>query len=567
MKKILSFWTMFCLMLSMLPAAQAGSGLGEIFERAQPTASTSLGEQFERGDVRRATEAPVTPQPTEGHASAEPTAVPTPEPPPPEPTPAPALFDEGVRDITCAAFGNRADYATIGGWTVNRGYLMEQEIYCLIGQGPDGARTALTDTLPPSFVPAGDSVIYYGKDENGKYNWVILEPKAGKPKRLSLGISDEVFYADADYIWYYTIVGEEISVRRLARKDASKKGFGRTTGSVVTMMEDGSALVADFHKNLVRSWKDSKGTTLYEPEVPILNVASAGRSIWVGHEREFGLLEDGKLGFRLPGQIVSMTGTTDQYVFLLSFPGSSAYDVVIFNDLYQAYARVGYVPASEDAFVELQPGGQMTVWGPEQSLIFDIPPAQEWIPYGYYDMESARAARGAPAPTAAAQAAPAPVEEPDWGNMVTITVPGRLASLTGEAEAAAQAEAAGISMTVNRDGSYTYFMTPGQHQAQLTQRGNEIRSALEGMVSTAPFNDALKSYTANDDFSEITFTVDTDRQEDSMAVLMLAVVGLVAPTYQAWEGKTDDPGTLIKLTDQSTGQIVATYTCPDDFLQ
>jgi len=296
------------------------------------------------------------------------------------------FFDEGVRAITGNEYGNRVHYAQIGDWTVSLGYMVEEERYCVIGQGPDGARAALTDRMPGNgkIVPAGDGFIYYGEDQNGKHNWVFRKP-GEEPKKLELGITDEVFFADAEYIWYYTHVGAEISIRRLTRKGNAKKGFGRTTGFVYAMMESGDALVADLHKNRVQTWKDGRGTTLYEPEAPILSISTVGRSVWVGHEHEIGLLENGALDFRLPGYVAGMAGTTDQFVLLLSFPEGTDYEVLLLNDVYQAYARLGYVLASESAFIELQSDGDITVWGPEQSVTFVIPPAEAWIPYGFYE--------------------------------------------------------------------------------------------------------------------------------------------------------------------------------------
>lgn len=544
MKRTFSCLTVLCLLLTAFPAAEA-TGLSAFFESAQTTAPDRLGESFERWD-----------------ATAGPAETPSPETTSaPVPAPEPALFDEGVRDITCKVYGNRVDYAQNGGWIISRGYLMEQERYCLIGQAPDGERSALTDTLPGSFVPAGDAIVYYGKDANGRYNWVILEPGADKPNRLDLGISDEVFYADADFIWYYTHVGAETSIRKLVRESGAREGVARTQGSVVALMESGGILVVDFENNevkIVKDNKEGKGSTLYMSEEPILSVSSVGKSVWVEHEHEFGLLEDGALAWRLPGHIVSMTGTTDQFVFLLSFPGSDEYDVVIFNDVYKAYARVGYVRASEYAFVELQPDCKMTVWGPEESLIFDIPPEEEWIPYGYYDVESARAASGL--------SAPLPTVEPDQIDIVTVTIPANLCTLTDEATATAQAEAAGINMTVNRDGSYTYFMTPEQHKEQLSIRAQELQNALEAVLTTEPYSNAIKAYAANEDFSEITFTVDSDHLEDSFAVMAITIIGMVAPTYQALAGNDENPVTVITLIDQATGEVVAVYGGPDDFL-
>lgn len=484
--------------------------------------------------------------------------------------PPPALFDDGIRDITCAAYGNRVDYARIGDWVIRRGYLEEREMYCLIGQTEHSGPVALTDELPGSFVPAGDAVIYYGKDANGDYNWVLRDPEAEKPVRLDLGISDEVFYADEEYIWYYRSVGEEKSIRKISRKNGQREGIARTSGFVLVKMETGGILAVDFDTNeltLVKDHKDGTGSVLYKPEEPIHSVTSGGMSVWVQHdEREFGLLEDGALRFRLPGNIASVAGSSDQFVCLLSFPDSDEYDVMMFNDLYRAYTRVGYVPASENAFVELQSGGTLTVWGPEKSLVFDIPPAEAWIPYGFYDAESARTAVDAlPSPdTAEPSIQPALTLESE--EVTAITIPANLCAFTDEASAIAQAEAEGIELTVNRDGSYTYFMTPRQRQEQLEKRAKEIRDALDMAVNTEPYSNALKSYTASDNFGEITFTVAADQLDASMAAFLFAIIGLVVPTYQAIEGN-ENPVTVIRLIDQATNEVIATMTGPDDFLK
>lgn len=563
MKRILSFAMVLCLALSALPAAQAMAS-GSLGAAARQVQSTGMERFVDFLDRWATTEEPS--QTLAPEATFAPGIIPGQETAFTEPQP--ALFDDGICDITCAAYGNRVDYARIGDWVVRRGYLMEREMYCLIGQAEYGEPVALTDTLPGSFVPAGDAVVYYGKDADGRYNWVIREPNAEKPVRLDLGISDEVFYADEESIWYYTSIGAEKSIRKLSRKSGQREGIARTSGVVLVKMDAGGILAVDFDANeltLVKDSKDGKDSLLYKPEEPIVSVTSGGRSVWVQHDgREFGLLEDGALGFRLPGNIVGMAGSTDQYVFLLSFPGSAEYDVMMFNDLYRAYTHVGYAPASEDAFVELQPDGTIIVWGPEKSLIFDIPPAEAWIPYGFYDVETAQAAAGArPSPSALEPSAQSALElEPE--DVTAITIPANLCAFTDEATAIAQAEAEGIEMTVNRDGSYTYFMTPRQQQEQLAKRAQEIQDALDMVVSMEPYCDAVKAYTASDDFSEITLTVVPDQLEDSLATLAIAIIGMVAPTYQAIAGN-ENPTTAIHLVDQSTGSLLSTLISPNDF--
>lgn len=578
MKKVFSFLFVLCMLLSVMQVAQAQSGLGQAFEAIKPTEVGGLGQVFEGGKPTESGGLGVLFENTGATSAPEqtptPTPIPTPTPMPYSepvvfPEPAPALFDEGVRDFTCAAYGSRVDYAKIGGWTISRGYMMDVERYCLIGQAPNGELTALTDVLPMSFIPVGDAIVYYGKDEKSNYNWVIREPGAEKATRLDLSINDEIFYSDKDHIWYYTHIGEEISIRKLTHKGWAREGVARAQGFVVSMLESGGILVVNFDKNEILCVKDGinvlKTTTLYKPEEPIISVSTAGRSIWVEREHEFGLLENGELTFCLPGHIERMAGTSDQFVLLVSFPDSEIYDVMIFNDTYRAYAWVGHVLASENAFIELQTGQKITVWGPEESLIFDIPPAEEWIPYGFYDVASAREANDVPMPVFTMQLDPTPTQEPD--DIVTITIPANLCNFTDDTAAVAQAEAGGIQMVVNRDGSYTYFMTPEQQQEQLTLRRQEIQDALEASVNTALYSEAIKAYTANDDFSMITFTVVADQLENSMAVAAIGIIGLYAPTYQALAGTSEVPVTVVKVIDQATGKIISTFTGPDDFMQ
>lgn len=512
MKKLLSFLTAICLLLPVMTAARAQQGFRSVFE-AQKAEKTEVA-----GD----------------------------------------LFDDAVRDFTCAPYGNRVDYAMIGGWVISRGYLPEAARYCLIGQKPNGARVALTDTLPSGFVPASDAFIYYGEDENGDMRWLIRRPDAEKPERLNLLSDDEVFYADEAYIWCYTSIGANTTISRLPRKGGEKEEVAGTRGFVIAMLESGGVLVMDYQSNELKSVTVGGTTTLYAPEDDlILNVFSAGKNIWVQLEKEYGLLEDGALQFRLPGTISTMVGTTDQYVLLAYFLGSGEDDVILFNDVYNAYARIGYAPSSGSELVELQPGPQLTLWGRERSLLFTVPPADEWIPYGYYDVESAREAMG--------KQIAAPPAEPDFEDVVTITIPAALCALTDEATATAQAEAAGIKMTINRDGSFTYFFTPEQQREQLSARAKELRDTLETGLYSEPYSECIKAYTANDDFSAITFTVDKDRLQDSGAKFLITVIGLVAPTYQALQGNDESPTTLITLVDYATLQNIATYVGPDDF--
>lgn len=326
---------------------------------------------------------------------------PAPDEPPVETQP-PVLtpqgaFDERVRHLTSLPVGNRCDWAQIAGYTVSRGYLDDH--YCLIEEREgSGERVSVTASDPQEFVAAGDAYIYYGQDQNGKFNWVIKKPGEDKVKKLELGISDAVFYADEDFIWYYTYIGEEISVRKLARKDNQKTGLLRTKARVVVMREDGGIVLADFDQNRVLSWKDKQFDTLYQPEEAIETVLSNGMHVCVQHADRFGLIRDGQLLFTIPGKITNLFScSSDQLALLVSpYEGSPRFDVWFFNEIYEAYAHVGSVLASDGTNIELL-ADQIIVWGPEESIEFSYPPVEAFLPY---DGHASQEAMPTPVPVA-----------------------------------------------------------------------------------------------------------------------------------------------------------------------
>jgi hypothetical protein len=98
---------------------------------------------------------------------------------------------------------------------------------------------------------------------------------------------------------------------------------------------------------------------------------------------------DGEVSFRLSGRIVSSAGSSDQFALLvLPYEDADFFEVYMLNELYRAYAFVGTVRRSDSTYIEFQQD-QMTVWGPEESVIFEYPIPELWLPYGYYDFASA----------------------------------------------------------------------------------------------------------------------------------------------------------------------------------
>ena len=329
-------------------------------------------------------------------ATLAPEATPSPEPEP-EITPWPdadlkpsgSLFFESVREVTSQPWGGKVDFAYVGGWTINRGYF--DGGYCLTGIAPlDAVRIVLADSDPMSFVPAGDSIVYYGEGTKGDWGWMLLTPGERRPMKMKLDVAAEVFYADDTNVWYYVSgKGESCTIWRMALDGSKKKKLGTVSGRVVTMMPDGRVLMVNFGKNRVQLWKDGKYETIYSPKQNIVSVVSTGIGIWVEHGDGYGLLEDGEIRFRLPGHIAGTAGSTDQFA-LLVLPEEDAefFDVLMFNEIYRAYAEVGRVKRSDSTFIEFQKD-QMIVWGPEESQIFAYPIPELWLPYGYHDFASA----------------------------------------------------------------------------------------------------------------------------------------------------------------------------------
>ncbi len=373
MKKLIAMLIVPFLLMTALSACAgaAGDGLGAVFEGAEPTPATGLSAVFERGSDAIAPEHTAVPEC--------------------------ALFDEGVGTMVPAQLGNRADYAEISGWIIARGYFEAERRSCVIGYPRcGGPPMALSETFSGGVIPAGDAFIYLERDAEGEAVWLLQEPD-DIPQELPLTAMDNVFYADREKIWYATIDdgdGSQKSIRTLNHKTNRKDDVVRLPSLqiyVLAMLADGGVLLYDHDSNSVLRWRDDIFTTLYEGNEPVLSVFSLGEEIWVELEREIGLLTDGALSFRIPGNIAAMAKANGQAVLLMSFPGSPDYDVLLLNDTYRAYVRAGYALVSEQPLVELRPDGEIVIWGDdEEQQRFEAPPASEWIPYGFYDVESAR---------------------------------------------------------------------------------------------------------------------------------------------------------------------------------
>ncbi len=503
-----------------------------------------------------------------------------------------ALFNATVRNYTYSERGNASDYLWIDGWAITRGYLQSEDRFCAIGRkGAFETPLPLSNTFPQAIIPAGNAFIFFSKNDKDDLCWMIQEP--GKEPKKVLGISDSVIYADETQILYLTVGtgdGTNISLRSIDRKTNKMEGLARFEALTwpTAMLPDKSVLIYNQGENRVEAWKDGKTETLFETEEPLFGVYLFGKDVWAQFEHEIGLLENGNINFRIPGSVESVYQANGMAAVILSFPGSSEYDLVLINDLQKAYVRAAYIPAALTA-VEFHENEKLSVCQVEEKFEFDVPAESEWIPFGYYDVASARdAVPGQPAAPAAPPAPPAAIpsistpaapkdtpsvsttadgeKEPDWDSMITITIPANYAMNMDEANTMAEAEALGIYCTANRDSSYTYVMTEEQQKAILEKRAGELNASLNQLVTMDAYAAIFSKAEANEDFSKITLTMDGAKAEDSMAVLAIWILGLVAPSYQALNG-LEEPITQIILVDAASGKIIKTLTAPNDLLQ
>lgn len=469
------------------------------------------------------------------------------------------LYDYYVADITGQPYGGESQYARVGNWTVAYGYCDDH--YCVFGWNENTREHhILAETVVSNIVPAGDVFAYYGEVKKGKFGWLIRNPNEDKPVSLSLNELNSVFWSDEDYLYYFTYgKGTGTTYYRMNHQGKNKKQLGKLNGRAIAMMPDGGVVVFNSSKNRVQIFKDGKHETIYEPGDEIQNVISTGREIWVVHRDYLGRLKDGKLDFQFPGSLRTYAATTDQIIAVLD-DGSIQHNVVMLNDAYGAYALVGKVVAQESLTAEVTPGwyNRIVVWGPRESLEFYTPYSGLWLPYGYHDLESAKAAGYQEY-----------VGEPEDGYAEEGRVERRISEkllLGEEADILAEAEERGIYATHDRDGMYSYYMDYAQYDALLEERRQGLVGLL-GIMTMLGDDPTVKSYEANEDYSRITLRVNSGLLEsDTTFLVMLSVVALSAPAYQALLREDEHPVSVITVVDDATGKEISVFNAPDDFL-
>ncbi|MCL1854713.1 MAG: tetratricopeptide repeat protein [Clostridia bacterium] len=140
---------------------------------------------------------------------------------------------------------------------------------------------------------------------------------------------------------------------------------------------------------------------------------------------------------------------------------------------------------------------------------------------------------------------------------LTVTIDVSLMSWLSEEEAKAQAEERGIDFAVNRDGSFTYTMTPDQ-QTQLW--ANWMKDVPGTVLQLLKTDSGVRNCEMDTGFTEITFYVEADIDRDWLETVP-ALMGLRMAASHALQGK-ESPSTLVRIVDADTGTGIDTFRVP-----
>ncbi len=303
-----------------------------------------------------------------------------------------ALFDDEVASITSSGWGNLVDFACVGESTVHRAFFEGE--FCIASWTPEGWEMVMIgEDNPNGFLPLEDGIVRLDSDEG----WLLStwdasayydpDPDEGPPEDTGYGwrstplpidAADMVFFADSKYIYYFTSSND---VGRMDREGKGREILGSVSGPVIAMMPGNKVLLANFSLNQLLLWDGKSETVFYSPQEPILSAFSFGRTVWVRHDGWFGTVENGTVTFGLTGSYEVLAGSQDQLVLLvLPEEEADSFDVMLFNEPYRAYTLMGRIAYSDIAHIEIRKD-KVIVWGDMDSLIFELPAPERWLPY------------------------------------------------------------------------------------------------------------------------------------------------------------------------------------------
>lgn len=140
---------------------------------------------------------------------------------------------------------------------------------------------------------------------------------------------------------------------------------------------------------------------------------------------------------------------------------------------------------------------------------------------------------------------------------VELTIPAAYLGddVTQESLDAIVAEEGYMSATLNEDGTVTYVMTKGQHDAMLEEMAATIDTSLAEMIGAAEYP-AIVAIESNDDYTsfDVTISTETVGAEESMSVLAFYLYGGM---YQIFCGNEVDD-IAVNFINQTSGEVIET---------
>lgn len=147
---------------------------------------------------------------------------------------------------------------------------------------------------------------------------------------------------------------------------------------------------------------------------------------------------------------------------------------------------------------------------------------------------------------------------------VEVTIPASMFEGENIDDAVAEAEAEGIKVTKNDDGSVTYKMGKAQHKEMLAEMKQGITEAIEEMKTSEEYV-SIQDVTFNDSLTEFTMIVDKAAYENSMDAFASFTLGFGGMMYQIYDGaKPEDNKVKIMVQDKETEDVFDETIFPDD---
>ncbi len=127
-----------------------------------------------------------------------------------------------------------------------------------------------------------------------------------------------------------------------------------------------------------------------------------------------------------------------------------------------------------------------------------------------------------------------------------------------------EAEAEGIKVTKNEDGSLTYKMSKSEHKKMMKDIKTNAEKSLDEIKTDGTFP-SVKDITYNNSFSKYTLTVDKAAYENSMDSWSIIGIGITGMMYNLFNGEDMDKMKInIDVKDEATGEVFDTTVYPDD---